>query len=290
MGHGIARNLLKRGFNLTVIAHRHRSAVDDLVRRGAVEVSSAADIALSCDAIFLCVANADQVQEVVEGSNGLASAAARGLVVIDCTTSSPERIIGLQARHPDLIFVDAPLGRSPAEAWEGRLSTFVGASEPTLDRIRPMLDAFADTVQLIGPLGSGQKLKLINNFVSLGYAALYSEALTLTVKSGLSVGHFDQLIRTSRMDCQFFHTFISWALNGDATVHRFSLRNADETIRHVEGMSRTLALGSELVAAIGEIYHRAIARGMGDAELPELPRSTALGAGVDLRPPSTTIA
>jgi 3-hydroxyisobutyrate dehydrogenase-like beta-hydroxyacid dehydrogenase len=290
MGHGMANNLLKRGFDLTVVVHRQRTAVDDLVKRGAVEVSAPAEMAASCDAIFLCVANADQVQEVIEGPRGIASTASQDLVVIDCTTSLPERIVGLQVRHPGLIFVDAPLGRSPVEAWEGRLSTFVGAAVPTFDRIRPMLDAFADTVQLIGPLGSGQKLKLINNFVSLGYAALYSEALTLTVASGLTVSHFDQLIRTSRMDCQFFHTFICWALSGDPSAHRFSLRNADETIRDVEKMSRALALGSELAASVGEIYHRAIAHGMGDAELPELPRSTALDAGVPLRPPGSAIA
>ena len=147
-----------------------------------------------------------------------------------------------------------------------------------------MLNAFADTVQLIGPLGSGHKLKLVNNLVSLGYAAIYAEALTLALRSGLSIENFDQLITTSRMDCRFFRTFMSWTLEGDASPHRFSLQNADHTIRDVEDVSRRLALGSELAAAIGGVYHRAIERGMGGADLPELARSAALDAGIDLRP------
>ena len=284
MGHGMAGNLLKRGFDMILLAHHQRAAIEELKALGATEVRSAAEMASDCDAIILCVANADQVQELVEGRDGIASVPRRGLIVVDCTTSSPERIVDLQHNHPDLVFVDAPLGRSPAEARQGTLSTLVGADAAVFERIRPLLDAFADTVQLIGPLGSGQKLKLVNNFVSLGYAALYSEALTLAIKSGLTVQHFDELIRTSRMNCQFFHTFMSWTLEGDASSHRFSLRNADRTIRDVEEMGRRLGLESNLAASVGAIYHRAIEQGMAVSDLPELPRSTALDAGIELRP------
>lgn len=284
MGHGMASNLLERGFGMTLLAHRQRAAVDELVGRGATEARNAAEMASICDAIVLCVANADQVQDLVEGTDGIASVFRKGLIVIDCTTSAPERIVDLQKNHPDLLLVDAPLGRSPAEARQGKLSTLVGADPATFERIRPILDAFADTVQLIGPLGSGQKLKLVNNFVSLGYAALYSEALVLALKAGLTLPHFDELIRTSRMNCQFFSTFMSWALEGDSSSHRFSLYNADRTIRDVEEMARGLGLESELAASVAGVYHRAIVHGMAEADLPELPRSTALDAGIELRP------
>ncbi|MEO7223778.1 MAG: NAD(P)-dependent oxidoreductase [Devosia sp.] len=284
MGYGMASNLLKRGFAMTLFAHRQRAAIDELVSQGAIEVRNAAAMASTCDVIVLCVANADQVQELVEGTEGIASVSSKHLVVLDCTTSSPERIVDLQKRHQNLVFVDAPLGRSPAEARQGRLSTLVGADTAVFERIRPVLDAFADTVQLIGPLGSGQKLKLVNNFVSLGYAALYSEALVLALKSGLTLQQFDDLIRTSRMNCQFFDTFMFWTLEGDSSSHRFSLQNADRTIRDVEQMGRGLGLESELAASVGGVYHRAIKHGMAQADLPELPRSAALDAGIDLRP------
>lgn len=284
MGHGMASNLLRHGFEMTVLAHRQRKAIDDLVAGGAVEVDNAAKLASCCEAIFLCVANADQIEGLVDGPKGIAAGAADGTIVIDCTTSSPQRIVALQSRHPNLLFVDAPLGRSPTEARQGKLSTLVGASQPVFERIRPLLNSFADTVQLIGELGSGHKLKLVNNFVSLGYAALYSEALTLALKSGLTVRHFDDLIRTSRMDCKFFDTFMSWTREGDSSPHRFSLSNADHTIRDVEAMGRDLGLESDLAASVGGVYHRALENGMAGADLPELPRSTALDAGIDLRP------
>lgn len=284
MGHGMATNLVKHGFQLTVMAHTRRVAIDELVAAGAREVASPAEMAAQCDVIILCVANAEQVRDLVTRNDGIASTARDGLIVIDCTTSSPQPLEDLQQEYTALVFVDAPLGRSPAEARGGTLSTLVGATPEIFAQIQPILNTFADTVQLIGPLGSGHKLKLVNNFVSLGYAAIYAEALTLALRSGLSIENFDQLITTSRMDCRFYRTFMSWTLEGDSSPHRFSLNNADHTIRDVEDLSRRMELGSELAGAIGGVYHRAIEHNMGTADLPELTRSTALDGGIELRP------
>jgi len=284
MGQGMATNLMAHGFELTVMAHTRRTAVDELSGAGAREVRSPGEMAALCEVIFVCVANAEQVCDLVMRPDGIAASAPDGLIVIDCTTSAPQHIEAMQAANPRLVFVDAPLGRSPNEARAGTLSTFVGATPLVFARIRPLLDAFADTVDLIGPLGSGHKLKLVNNFVSLGYAAIYAEALTLALRSGLSVENFDQLITKSRMDCRFFRTFMSWTLEGDASPHRFSLQNADHTIRDVEEVSRRLDLSGALVAAIGGVYHRAVDRGMGEADLPELTRSAARDAGIELAP------
>jgi 3-hydroxyisobutyrate dehydrogenase-like beta-hydroxyacid dehydrogenase len=206
MGHGMARSILARDFPLTVMAHRNREALDDLVRRGAREAATPAEVARDSDVVVLCVPGAAEVDALLRGGNGIAAGAKPELIVIDCTTSEPSTLICLASDFPGVAFVDAPLGRSPREAWEGKLSVMVGADPPTLERIRPVLEAFADLIQHVGALGNGHRLKLVNNLISLGYAALYSEAWVLARKSGISTEAFDQLVRSSRMHCPFYET------------------------------------------------------------------------------------
>jgi 3-hydroxyisobutyrate dehydrogenase-like beta-hydroxyacid dehydrogenase len=249
-------------------------------------------MAAICDVVILCVPGAAEVESIVSGENGLASGDVAGLVVIDCTTSDPSTLLRLAAQYAPrgLVFVDAPLGRSPHEAWSGSLSTMVGGDERRLERIRPVLEAFATTIQHVGALGDGHRLKLVNNFISLGYAALYSEALALTLKAGLTVTAFDELVRSSRMHCAFYDTFIAWALSGDRNSHPFALDNALRTISDVVALSQTLQVRHELAASLRDVFARAVADGFGKAMLPELPRAVARANDIDLKPASRLAA
>jgi 3-hydroxyisobutyrate dehydrogenase-like beta-hydroxyacid dehydrogenase len=283
MGHGMAANILKHGFPLTVMAHRKRGAVEDLVAKGAVEVRTAAEIAQSCDVVLLCVTGAPEVERIVSGPEGIA-AARQSLIVVDCTTSNPATLLRLADEHPDITFVDAPLGRSPKEAWAGTLSVMVGADPAVLEQIRPVLAAFASTIQHVGELGDGHRLKLVNNLVSMGLAALYAEALVLARKVGLGTEAFDGLIRSSRMHCAFYDTFMGWALDGDKDAHPFALGTADHTVADVNALVRDAAMQAPLATAIRETYAAAVAAGYGMAMLPELPRFVAEANGFDLKP------
>jgi 3-hydroxyisobutyrate dehydrogenase-like beta-hydroxyacid dehydrogenase len=289
MGHGMAANILKRGFPLSVMAHRKREAVEDLVRRGAKEVASSAEMAGESDIVILCVTGAKEVEEVVSGRAGLRAGARSGLIVIDCTTSDPQTLLRLAKESPEMTFVDAPLGRSPREAWEGALSAMVGCDAPTLERIRPVLCAFATTIQHAGALGDGHRLKLVNNFVSLGYASLYAEALGLALKAGLTVEAFDGLIRSSRMHCAFYDTFIGWAKDGDKDSHPFALRTALSTVADILSFSDAIGFKGELAAAVRNVYAQAVALGDGDAMLPELPRAIFKANAVDFAPPDGSV-
>jgi 3-hydroxyisobutyrate dehydrogenase-like beta-hydroxyacid dehydrogenase len=280
MGHGMAANILKAGFPLTVMAHRKRAAVEDLMAKGAVEVRSATEMAHGCDVILLCVTGAPEVERNVLGI----AEAEQPLIVVDCTTSNPATLLRLAQEHPRLTFVDAPLGRSPKEAWAGTLSVMVGAEAAVLEKIRPVLSAFASTIQHVGGLGDGHRLKLVNNLVSMGFAALYAEALVLANKVGLGTEAFDGLIRSSRMHCAFYDTFMGWALDGNKDSHPFALGTADHTVADVDALLRDAGMKAPLAAAIRETYQAAVAAGYGDAMLPELPRFVAEANGLALRP------
>ena len=286
MGHGMAANILAKGFPLTVMAHRKREAVDDLVARGATEAATPAELAARSDIVILCVTGVPAVDALVRGEQGIAAGAKPGLIVIDCSTSDPTNLLALaeQFAPRGIEFVDAPLGRTPEEAWKGQLAVMVGADAAMLERIRPLLEAFASTILPAGALGNGHKLKLINNFVALGCAALYAEGLILSHKAGLSTRTFDELIRSSRVDCALFHTFMGWALDGNKDSHKFSLQNCLKDTTYAKEFSTSLGLPGPLAAAVQAVYAQAIAAGYGGANLPELPRSTAAAAGVPLVP------
>jgi 3-hydroxyisobutyrate dehydrogenase-like beta-hydroxyacid dehydrogenase len=284
MGHGMAVNILKRGFPLRVMAHRNRKAVDDLIQRGAQEVPTAKAMAASCKIILRCVPGAKEVEALVTGDEGLAAGSRPGLTIVDCTTSDPSTLrLAAEYAPRGLVFVDAPLGRSPHEAWQGALSTMVGGELSTLERIRPVLAAFATTIQHAGALGNGHRLKLVNNLISLGYAALYSEALTLVVKAGLDATSFDALMRSSRMHCPFYNTFMGWVVSGDRQSHPDALDDALRTISDVVQFSRSIGLKGRLAGSVREIYAEAVADGFSAAMLPELPRAVAKANDIDLK-------
>ena len=282
MGQGMATNILAKGFPLTVFAHRKREAVEDLVGKGAFEARSAGELAARSDIIFLCVSGAEQVDDLVRRSDGLASGAVAGSIIVDCTTSAPSTLLALAEAFPKLTFVDSPLGRSPKEAWAGELAVMVGSSEETLETILPVLSTFATTIQHAGPPGSGHALKLVNNVVSLGYAAIYSEAMVLAKKAGLGIRAFDELIGSSRMNCEFFQTFMGWARNGDSTTHRFAISLAEHTIEDALEFASKSGLEMRLISAVRDVYAEALDGGLGEANLPELPRSVAAANAVDL--------
>src|SRR6185312_2642219 len=111
MGHGIAKNIVEKGYPLTVLAHRNRNPVDDMVERGAAEAATAKAVAERSDVVFICVTGSPEVEAIVRGPEGLAAGLKKGSVIVDCSTSNPVSTAALAAELSPLgvDFVDAPL-------------------------------------------------------------------------------------------------------------------------------------------------------------------------------------
>jgi 3-hydroxyisobutyrate dehydrogenase-like beta-hydroxyacid dehydrogenase len=244
MGHGIAKNIVEKGYALTVLGRKKREAVDDLIGRGAKEVKSAKDVAAHSDIIFLCVTGSREVELILRGDGGLKQGLKAGSIVVDCSTSDPNSTLALAGELSDLKvdYADAPLGRTPKEAWAGTLDTMVGAKDEIFARLKPVLETWAGKVVHIGGVGDGHKMKLLNNFLSLGYGALYAEALALAAKVGVSPQRFDSVIRGGRMDCGFYQTFMQWTLDGNRDAHKFTIANAFKDLRYLESMADAAGL------------------------------------------------
>jgi 3-hydroxyisobutyrate dehydrogenase-like beta-hydroxyacid dehydrogenase len=285
MGRGMARNIVTKGFPLTVLGHRNRAPVEELVGLGASEAKSARDLAEACDIVVLCVTGSPEVEAIVAGPAGLASVG-KPLLVIDCSTSNPSSTIALadDLRDSGITLIDAPLSRTPKDAEAGTLDVMVGGAEAVVARARPVIDCFAGRVVHTGPTGSGHAMKLLNNFVSLGYAAIYSEALALGAKAGLTPTVFDAVIRGGRMDCPFYQTFAQYVVGRDPNAHRFTLRNAAKDLGYLAGFATSAGVVNHLGAAVRNSFSAAVAAGQGERYVPMLSDFIAEANGVSLAP------
>lgn len=288
MGHGMAKNIVEKGFDLVVAAHRNRDPVEDLVKRGATEVATPREVGERCSIVLICVTGSPQVEAIIRGKDGLKAGLKPGSVIVDCSTADPTSTVALaeELAAADIGYADAPLSRTPKEAWEGTLDTMVGADDATFARIRPVLETWAGKIVHIGGVGDGHRMKLLNNFVSLGYAAIYAEALALASKVGISPERFDSVIRGGRMDCGFYQTFMRWTLEGDRDAHKFTLANALKDLTYLEAMSDAAALVNPLGNAVKNSFASAVAAGGAENFVPMLATHVGKVNGVDLTPGS----
>ena len=249
MGHGMAKNMLEKGYAITIIGHRNRKPVDDLVSMGAKEASTLSELAAASSIIHICAPGSPEVETIV---NGLSDGLKAGSVIVDCSTSDPNSTVALaeQMATRGIHFADAPLGGTPVQAELGELSAMIGADDAVFERLKPVVGAWAKSIVHIGEVGDGHRMKLLNNFLSLGYAALYSEALALGNKVGLSPKKFDSVIRGSRMDCGFYQTFMGYMIEGNREAHKFTLSNALKDMRYLVSMGDAAGMANPIGNAV----------------------------------------
>ena len=141
MGHGMARNLVEKGFPTLVLGHRNRAPVEDLLKLGAKEAKDVAEVVKGSDIVILCVTGSPQVEDLVYRKDGILEKVMSGQIVVDTSTSQPGSTLKIFAdlKAKGVRFVDAPLARTPVEAEQGRLNTMVGTDDATLLEIEPVL-------------------------------------------------------------------------------------------------------------------------------------------------------
>ncbi len=271
MGEGMAANLIRKGWPLTVLAHRKRDAIERLVGLGASEARNARSLAESSDIVVLCVTGSPQVEEVTMGAEGLASAY-KALLILDCSTSNPASTVQLAAElaKRNIVLIDTPLARTPKEAVAGTLDVMAGGDADSFARARPVLEAFAGRVIHTGPTGSGHTMKLLNNFISLGYAAIYSEALMMGAKAGLTPQVMDSVWRGGRMDCGQYQAFFEYVLRRDENAQRFSMNNALKDLSYLTSFAAASGAANPVSAAVRNSFAAAVGAGQGEKFVPAL--------------------
>jgi 3-hydroxyisobutyrate dehydrogenase-like beta-hydroxyacid dehydrogenase len=284
MGHGMAKNIRKHGFELWVKGRNNRTPIDSLVSLGAKEAASPRAMAETCDIIHICLSNSVQVEGVIRGADGILAGARPGLIVIDTSTADPGSTVKLAAElaAKGAHMVDAPLGRTPKEAEEGKLDAMVGCDEAVLSKVQPIIECWAGTVTRIGPVGSGHKMKLLMNFIGMGYGALYSEAVVLAAKIGISPQMLKAVISPSRMGNGFFETFMRYVVDRDRDAHKFAIVNAAKDLRYISNMAADVQMMSIMATAARQYYAHVEAIGHADHYVPMLSDHVGRMNGVDM--------
>ena len=273
MGHGAAKNIVDKGYPLTIMGHRNRAPVEDLVKRGAKEAKSAAEVARASDILFLCLPSSVEVEATVYGSGGVLEGAHAGLIVVDSTTADPNstRRIAADLDRKGVRMLDAPLGRSPKEAEDGKLSTYVGGEPETVQAVRAVMECYADTIVEVGPLGMGHTMKLINNFISIGNCAVIAEATATAAKLGVDMRKFCEVIQAGGANSRMFQMVMPWLLEGDDSHLKGPLRIAGKDMRFYTRLAEQAPAAAFIAQAVNQTLHLCNVRGHGDRFLPVLP-------------------
>jgi len=188
MGLGMAHNLLKADFDVTVW-NRTTSKTDSLVAAGAKAGSSPADVAANSDIILVCVSDTPDVEAVILGEDGVIFGAKEGSLVVDHSTISPvaTKAIAAQLAEKEVAMLDAPISGGSEGAANGTLSIMVGGDAEQFARATPAFEAMGKTITHVGETGAGQTVKLVNQILVVTTMMGVSEALLFAQAGGLDL-------------------------------------------------------------------------------------------------------
>jgi 3-hydroxyisobutyrate dehydrogenase-like beta-hydroxyacid dehydrogenase len=272
MGHGIASNLLKKGYALTVLEHAGNQPLDALLAAGARTAATPALLAQQSELIILCVTGSPQVEEVLSSKEGVLSTMKAGTVVVDCSTAVPtstERMAQAVVQAGG-IFMDAPMTRTAKEAAEGRLNLLVGADADMLARCMPVLRCFAENIVHAGPVGSGHRMKLLHNYVSLGMATLLAEAAACAQAAGVAMETFVDVLGKGGGGGAALERMKPYLLAQDPAGLRFSVSNALKDISYYHQMASDIEADSSIAQAVKHTLQAACDAGQGQALVPQM--------------------
>ena len=272
MGQALGKNILKNQFPLYVMAHKNRKPIEELCAKGAVEVPDAAKMAEQCDLIIVCVTGSPQVEDVVYRSAGILEGAGKGFVLADCSTAMPasSQKIAADIRAKGGDFVDIPMGRTPAEAEQGRLALMMGGDPATLERIKPVLDCFADTLVHAGDVGAGHTIKILHNFIALGQGAVIAEGIAAAKAAGVSLSALNDVCMAGGAKSLMLERFMKVILEDDASVMKFHIKNASKDMGYYTSMAETLGSPAFVGQSARQIYNTACNMGYADQYVPKI--------------------
>ncbi len=190
MGYPMAGHLLKKGGHEVTVYNRTGAKSAQWAKEyGGKSAPTPREAARDCDLVLMCVGNDEDVRSVVFGSDGALAGMKKGSILVDHTTASAiiARELDAKCKEKGIGFVDAPVSGGQAGAVNGQLGIMCGGDEATFAKAKPVLDLYAKICALIGPAGSGQLTKMVNQIAIVGILQGLSEALNFGKNAGLDM-------------------------------------------------------------------------------------------------------
>jgi 3-hydroxyisobutyrate dehydrogenase len=190
MGYPMAGHLMAKGGHKVCVYNRTAARAEKWVEtHGGAMARTPKDAAAGKDFVFSCVGNDDDLRQVTLGPEGAFQSMKRSSIFVDCTTASADiaRELAKEARRRGFGFIDAPVSGGQAGAENGVLTVMCGGDPADFDRAKPVISAFARMVGLMGPAGSGQLTKMVNQICIAGLVQGLAEGIGFAKKAGLDV-------------------------------------------------------------------------------------------------------
>jgi 3-hydroxyisobutyrate dehydrogenase len=263
MGQGMAHNILKAGFALTVW-NRTASKINPLVEAGAKVGKNPADVAAQSDIVVICVSDTPDVEAVILGSDGLLAGARAGSLVIDCSTISPQTTVSLAEKLAEkgVAMLDAPVSGGSEGAAKGTLSIMIGGEAKDVERAMPIFEAMGKKITHVGGHGAGQTVKLVNQILVVGHALAMSEALLFAQAGGVDLNKTLEAVSAGAAG--------SWMLSnrGPQIISRdwrpgFTVDLQQKDVRLVLKAADDLGIPLPGTGLIFQLYRTLQARGLG---------------------------
>lgn len=271
MGHGIAKNIVTKGWPLTYLRHPGNQPTTDLDDAGAQGCDSVAELADASDIIVLCVTGTPQVEDILVGSGALLAALRPDMAIVDCSTANPMSTVRMaeMVAEKGAHFIDAAMTRTPKEAEEGRLNLLVGGDADLVAKLRPLLSTFAENIFDAGGVGTGHQLKLLHNFVSLGSVTLIAEAAACAAKGGVSMSALVECLAKGGGGGVALERLRGFIESGDPSQMRFSIANAAKDLTYYRQFANDMEGATRVADGVADTLNELIARGHGEAFMPE---------------------
>lgn len=264
MGRPMASNLRRRDFDL-IVHDVNAEAMTALAALGAATAVSVAEVAARADVIITMLPNSAIVAQVIQGAEGVLSAARPGSLVMDMSTVDPQTTdaIAADCARRGIGFVDAPVGRLATHADAGQSLFMVGGSAADFARVRPMLEAMGSTIHHCGPAGAGIRTKIVNNFLAVSLCQLNAEALTLAAALRLDLENtLDVLYGTTASNGQLRVNWLQKVLAGDTSAG-FTIDLAHKDLSLILDAADAVRVSMPMGAAARDAFSRARARDFG---------------------------
>jgi 2-hydroxy-3-oxopropionate reductase len=260
MGGPMAANLVAAGHQVTGY-NRSRPAVDRLVEAGGTAAGSIAEAVASAEAVITVLPDSPDVEQVVLGDGGVLAGAARGALLVDCSTIRPDaaRTVAEAAGTAGLQALDAPVSGGQQGAIDGTLSIMVGGEDGAFETGKPVLDAMGTTVVHVGPPGSGQTVKAANQLIVAGTLELLAESIVFLEAQGVDTAAATQVLSGGLAGSAIMNRKVAGMLSREFSPgFRMELHHKDLGI--VTAAAReagvTIPLGAEVAQLVGAMVAR----------------------------------
>lgn len=280
MGSGMATNLLKAGYQVTVW-NRSPESCKPLVEKGATQAQTPAQAVENAEAIMYCLANDNVVEEVVFGQDGILGNVRSGQIAIDMSTVHPDTSRREAAAYAEkqVEFLDAPVFGSKNESAAGGLWIVVGGKRDVFEQVKPILEPLSETVHYLGDTGKGASMKLIGNSIVATQIEALGEALVLATKAGLNPKDVLDVLHVVDFRSPIFDGMGKTLVERDFTPN-FALKHMLKDANLIARFAQDLNSPTPAAALVRETIKTAVNQGWGEENASALIKALELEAGV----------